>query len=281
MTRTREVVEGNSVRIAFTLSEIQNLGRETELNRFEVYYKLQPVQEWRRFIYAWLVQANHSFSLLGIQDDCRNYSFLNGFWLCLERKPVLKHPGGRFSRLKPASTTIYLIIRPVPSPSDETQTWSNWASGAKYFWSFDESDGTELPEEICDSLGLCSFTTSIVIDHTWWDRNGYDEIQMFYHSEGIESPSTHLATLLGYPIFQIADSDHTEKADSQADSNAVPLNIDPNPSQQGTSPFQTRVQWLRMRRLGFPYYMRTALPEEWDIDFCSMLGLTPCLNLYM
>ncbi|KAK7051406.1 hypothetical protein VNI00_004906 [Paramarasmius palmivorus] len=124
MPQNNEVISGQSVKFTFTLSEIQNLGRDSGLNHFELYYDIQPWREWADFVYAWLTQANHIFDQLGIQHDCKDHAYLNGFWLRFERqvmqrsKPLL--------RLKPTDTPIYLFVRPVPRPSDEKQIWNTW-----------------------------------------------------------------------------------------------------------------------------------------------------------
>jgi hypothetical protein len=124
-----------------------------------------------------------------------------GFLLVLER--VGEHGTSHTYMDLPEETPIYLFIRPIPRACDDEDRWDSWLRDAKYYWALDSSGVNEMLEHERLNLGLPAFTTVIAVQHTWWDREAYDALEMIYRSRGFDPTSTELATSLGYTILEV------------------------------------------------------------------------------
>ncbi|ESK90994.1 hypothetical protein Moror_16392 [Moniliophthora roreri MCA 2997] len=173
--------------------------REMQVGEFQ--YALYPDDVYGVFTQSWLAQAHSIFGQLGIhKDDWEEYS------LCRSFKLVLQRTEGKTDTTA-LTFPVYLFIRPIPRPSDSETLWRSWMEGNKYFWSFDDLGNEEISAETRVSLGLPSFTSSILLNHLYWNHSAYEAMEWLHRHHGFNPRTTGLVRSLDYPVFETVRDD--------------------------------------------------------------------------
>ncbi|KAJ7160338.1 hypothetical protein C8R46DRAFT_1107805 [Mycena filopes] len=158
---------------------------------------------------AWLSQANHIFSRLGITSNLGDYVLV----YAVQFKITLSHPW-------PPCTTGYLFLCPPADfqigatsyrgPEKSPAYWSidpagvqsyRWPESPAY-WSLDPAGAHRLTIEEATGLGFPVLQLSTHIVGRSWDTSVYTGLRKFHEAKGFNPDSQDVARHLGEPLFK-------------------------------------------------------------------------------
>ncbi|KAL0057354.1 hypothetical protein AAF712_016010 [Marasmius tenuissimus] len=175
---------------------------------------------------AWLSQAAHVFSVLGVpREEWEGYALLEGnvtsFTLVPDiddTQPIFHHPRCVDTQFDPS---CYLFVLPPPQLPDTTPnvaTWLRAPAESLYYWSLDPTGDSKMPETQQIALGLPSFHQSYnPSNHMSWKAEVYDLAQRWQETQGFDPTTTDFARSMGHPLLEIFPRDGNRIEDCMAD----------------------------------------------------------------
>ncbi|KAJ7160335.1 hypothetical protein C8R46DRAFT_905875 [Mycena filopes] len=155
---------------------------------------------------AWLSQANHIFSSLGITFDLGDYgTCMIIYSLCpvtcsiaivlvdgVQFKITLSHPW-------PLCTPGYLFLCP-PAEFQIGAASYRWPESPAY-WTLDPTGAHRLSTEEATILGFPEFELDTSISGLSWDTSVYAGLRKFHAAKGFNPDSQDVALHLGEPLY--------------------------------------------------------------------------------
>ncbi|KAJ6516619.1 hypothetical protein C8R47DRAFT_401101 [Mycena vitilis] len=141
---------------------------------------------------AWLSQANHTFSHLGITRNFQQYIFVRevDFWFKIS-DPASNPPKGFF----------FLC----PAKDFRTGSVSFKCPDYPAYWSLDPSGVRRLSTEDAVDLGFPRILFfSVKISGRSWDTSAYAGLRQMHRAKGFDPDSQDVARHLGYSLYQLA-----------------------------------------------------------------------------
>ncbi|KAJ7795772.1 hypothetical protein B0H14DRAFT_2532156 [Mycena olivaceomarginata] len=153
---------------------------------------------------AWLSQANHVFSRLGITSNFEDYVLLPWIVVEITVSPTIPHP-----------PEGYLFLFPPEQFHIGPSLSSKWPEYPAY-WSLHPSGVERLSWEDAASLGFPRIGILEYAVGYSWDSSVYEGLRQFHQAKGFDPDSQELALHLREPLYELSSQANTSFAHSES-----------------------------------------------------------------
>ncbi|KAF7337115.1 hypothetical protein MVEN_02149100 [Mycena venus] len=145
---------------------------------------------WDGEHWAWLGQAGHIFSRLGITSNFEDYVVVNTVYFEFIISAATGAPKG------------FLFLCPAKDFQNGPSTFK-WPEYPTY-WSLDSSGIEPLSLEEAINLGFPSIILSLKVKARSWDAGVYNGLRQFHQAKGFDPDSQEIAQHLGHPLYRLS-----------------------------------------------------------------------------
>ncbi|KAJ7340628.1 hypothetical protein DFH08DRAFT_811841 [Mycena albidolilacea] len=149
---------------------------------------------------AWLSQANHVFSCLGITSKFEDYVRLSSIIVEITMSPTIPHP-----------SKGYLFVCPLKQFHIGPSLSSKWPECLAY-WSLHPLGVEQLSWEDAATLSFPHIGILEYVNGRSWDVCMYEGLHQFHQAKGFDPDSQELALQLGEPLYELSSQTNTSFA---------------------------------------------------------------------